>query len=147
MADLNKPARKIAFDRRPRRKIPECDAGLTTVTLVGVDVACPFKPDEEKLVYDFEVEGFPHEEHGTLQVFGQADGSCGEKSNNLKIVEAFELVAEDGEVTEFEFADLVGLQCQAIVAFKPGSKGGDKKFPRITELLPLSKKSKKGKGK
>lgn len=144
MADLNKPAGKIAFDRRPRRKIPDCDAGLTAVTLVAVSVGCPFKPDEEKLIYDFEVEGFPHEEHGTLQVFGQADGGCGERSNNLKIVEAFGLTADDGEVTEFEFKDLVGRQCQAIVTLKPGSKGGDKKFPRITELLPMTKK---GKGK
>jgi hypothetical protein len=77
-------------------------------------------------------EGFPHEEHGTLQVFGQADGSCGEKSNNLKVVEAFSLEAEEGEITEFDFADLVGRKCKAVVILKAK---GDKKYPRISELL------------
>ena len=134
--NVNKPAGKIIFNRKPRRKSPECGAGLHTLTLVSVSVDCPFAPDEEKLVWSFAVEGFDAEECGTLELFGQADGSCGEKSNNLKVVEAFELDAEDGELTEFDEGDLIGKQCKAIITLKPGKKG-DKKYARISELLPL----------
>lgn len=135
---LNKPAdaSKIRFNRKAPKRRPDCGKGLKDLTLVSVAIECPFKPEEEKLVYGFEVEGFPHEEHGVLDWFGNANGSMGEfkgkKSNNLKAVEAFGLTPDEVEEQGLSPADFIGKQCQGLVTLK---KSGDREFPRLTELL------------
>ena len=140
-AGINTPAdvNKIKFNRKPPRLVPEVPAGLVVGTLFSVATGTPFKPDEEKLIYAFSIKGFDPETDGTLEVFGNPNGSMGEfkgtKSINLRVVEAFGLTPEDVEEQGLSPTDFVGKKCQLLVQL---TKKGDRSYPKITALLPLA---------